>query len=82
MRFDQQKSACSRLIFVGTLVGTLSASGSGVFAFGQGQGPQAPAPPVAAQNAQFSVASPNTAGDPSATHIGGSRAVAASSRNR
>ena len=48
MRFDQQKSACSRLVFVGTLVGALSASGSGVFAFGQGQGAQAPAPPVAA----------------------------------
>ena len=49
MRFDQQKSACSRFVFVGTLVGALSASGSGVFAFGQGQGSQAPAPPVAAQ---------------------------------
>jgi len=48
MRFDQQKSACSRLVFVGTLVGALSASGSGVFAFGQGQGAQAPSPPVAA----------------------------------
>ena len=42
MRFDQQKWACSGAGRVAALVVLLSASGSGVFAFGQ-----APAPPVA-----------------------------------
>ena len=60
MRFDQQKSACSRLVFVGTMVWALSASGSGVFAFGQGQGPQAPAPPVAAPAPAMRPATPST----------------------
>ena len=59
MRFDQQKSACSR-VFAGTMVWALSASGSGVFAFGQGQGAQAPAPPVAAPAPAMRPATPST----------------------
>jgi hypothetical protein len=39
MRFDQQKSACSRAARVAAVLFALSASGSGVFASGQGQAP-------------------------------------------
>jgi outer membrane protein TolC len=47
MRFDQQKSAYSRLVVLGMMLWVVSASGGRVFAFGQGQGAQ-PIPPVAA----------------------------------
>jgi outer membrane protein TolC len=46
MRFDQQKSAGSRLVRAGALLWLLSASGSGVFASGQAQGGQPGAPAV------------------------------------
>jgi outer membrane protein len=58
MRFDQQKSACFRVARVAAMLGVVSASGSGVFAFEQGQ----VTPPVAAPApAQPPVATPSPA---------------------
>ena len=48
MRFDQQKSACFRVVRVAAILGILSASGSGVFASEQpAVTPQVAAPPAA-----------------------------------
>jgi len=49
MRFDQQKWACLRVGRVAALVGILSASGSGVSAFGQTPAAPPAQPPVATQ---------------------------------
>ena len=48
MRFDQQKSACSRAARLVALVWLLSASGSQVFAFGQAQAPVVAQPQIPA----------------------------------
>jgi outer membrane protein len=49
MRFDQQKSACSRVARMAAVLCALSASGSAVFASGQGQAPPAVAGPAPAR---------------------------------
>jgi outer membrane protein TolC len=49
MRLDQQKSACSRVVVLATMLWVLSASGGVVFAFGQGQTAPAPSAPATAQ---------------------------------
>jgi outer membrane protein len=67
MRLDQQKSACSRLVVLGTVLWVLSASGGVVFAFGQGQtAPAAPAPTTAQKPSPSTTVTSGSGQDPQA----------------